>query len=61
MARYAIVSAASAVWNAAGEWLFHDRLGVEYVVARVIVAVIVSFTWNFPMQRYFVFRAATSS
>jgi hypothetical protein len=31
-------------------------LGVPYLLARAIVAVAVSFGWNFPLQRYFVFR-----
>jgi putative flippase GtrA len=61
MIRYALVSGASALWNALGEYVFHDVLRVEYVVARLIVAVAVSFAWNFPMQRYFVFRAASAS
>ena len=56
--RYALVSGASAAWNALGEYLIHNLLGVPYLLARAIVAVTVSFGWNFPMQRYFVFRAA---
>jgi putative flippase GtrA len=55
--RYAGVSGASLVFNAAGEYLLHDRLGVQFQVARVLVATLVSFVWNFPMHRYFVFRA----
>jgi putative flippase GtrA len=54
--RYAIVSFASAAWNALGEYGLHHRLGVNYLAARVVVAVAVSFLWNFPMQRFFVFR-----
>jgi len=54
--RYALVSAASAGWNALGEWLVHDRLGVQYLLARALVAFVVSLAWNFPLQRHFVFR-----
>ena len=54
-ARYAVVSAASMGWNALGEYVLHDRLGVQYMVARAIVAVAVSVFWNFPLQRWFVF------
>ncbi len=54
--RYAGVSGASAAWNALGEYVAHNLLGVPYLLARAIVAVAVSFGWNFPMQRYFVFR-----
>jgi len=58
--RYAIVSAASLGLNTAGEYLFHDLLHVQYVLARVVISVIVSNAWNYPMQRYFVFSAAAS-
>jgi putative flippase GtrA len=57
-ARYAVVSAASAGWNALGEHLVHDLGRVQYVLARAIVAFAVSLLWNFPMQRVFVFRRA---
>lgn len=56
--RYALVSGASAGLNALGEYVAHDVLGVQYVGARAIVAVLVSLFWNFPMQRHFVFRRA---
>jgi putative flippase GtrA len=54
--RYALVSAASAVLNALGEYAIHDVLGVQYFAARALVAVAVSLLWNFPLQRHFVFR-----
>ncbi len=52
-ARYALVSGASAGWNALGVLLLHD---VPYVWARVVVSIAVSVLWNFPAQRRFVFR-----
>jgi putative flippase GtrA len=55
-ARYAVVSGASAGWNALGEHLVHDVARVQYVAARVFVSIVVSLLWNFPMQRRFVFR-----
>lgn len=54
--RYALVSVASAGWNTLGEHAVHDVARIQYVIARVIVAVAVSLLWNFPMQRYFVFH-----
>ena len=54
--RYAVVAGASAGWNALGEHLVHDVAGMQYVLARVLVAIGVSLLWNFPMQRRFVFR-----
>jgi putative flippase GtrA len=54
--RYLLVSAASLGWNALGEHLLANILGLQYVVARLITGTLVGFVWNFPMQRYFVFR-----
>jgi putative flippase GtrA len=54
--RYALVSATSAGLNTLGEHFVHDVARVEYVLARVFVAVAVSLAWNFPMHRWFVFR-----
>ncbi len=53
--RYVFVSATSLGLNASGEWLLTAVLGMQYVMARVIVAAAVSLLWNFPLQRYFVF------
>lgn len=54
--RYALVSLASAGWNALGEHLLFKVFGLHYVVARVLVSVAVSLGWNFPLQRGWVFR-----
>jgi putative flippase GtrA len=61
VSRYALVSAASAGWNVLGEHLVHDRAHVQYVLARMLVAVAVSVLWNFPMHRQFVFQARHST
>lgn len=58
--RYALVSAASAGLNALGEYVAHDLLRVDYLAARVVIAVAVSMLWNFPMHRHFVFRKRLS-
>ena len=57
--RYALVSAASAGWNALGEHVAHDLAHMQYILARALVAFLVSVCWNFPMQRGFVFREET--
>jgi putative flippase GtrA len=59
--RYALVSAASAGWNTLGEHLATELTHVPYVLARAAVAIVVSFLWNFPMHRYFVFPEARTS
>jgi putative flippase GtrA len=58
--RYALVSITSLGLNAVGEYILHDILHIQYVVARAFVAIAVSVSWNFTMQRAFVFRAETS-
>ena len=55
MGRYAIVSATSLGLNAIGEHLLAERWKVQYMLARLAVAVAVSMLWNFPLQRFFVF------
>ena len=60
-ARYALVSAASLGLNTLGVHLIIRVIPPQfYVVARVITATLVSFLWNFPMHRYFVFRVTRS-
>ncbi len=59
--RYALVSGASAGLNAFGEHISHDRLGMQFLLARALVAVVVSLVWNFPLQRAFVFRSTSPS
>lgn len=54
--RYAAVSLASLGWNTVGEYVAVHWLGLQYVMGRVIVAVLVSVGWNYPMHRNFVFR-----
>jgi putative flippase GtrA len=53
--RFLFVAASSLALNGTGEYLLHNVLHLQYVVARVIVAVVVSNAWNYPMQRFFVF------
>jgi putative flippase GtrA len=54
--RYAMVSTVSLCCNAGGEWVL-VRIGLQYVVARVVASTVVGLGWNFPMHRHFVFRA----
>jgi len=54
--RYALVSVVSAGLNMLGEHLVHDSARMQYVLARVLVSIVISVAWNFPMQRRFVFR-----
>jgi putative flippase GtrA len=53
--RYFLVSLGSLVLNACGVHVLATIFQVPYVAARVAVSFLVSVTWNFPMQRSFVF------
>jgi len=53
--RYAMVAGTSLGLNALGEYYVAVRLGVAYVVARVLVATVVGNLWNYPLHKYFVF------
>ena len=55
--RYALVAIASLALNSGGEHVLVQG-GLGYVKARVIVAVVVSNLWNYPLHKFFVFRNA---
>ncbi len=55
--RYALVAMGSLLLNVAGEHLAFTILGLNYVVARLMVSLGVSILWNFPLHRSFVFDA----
>lgn len=54
--RYALVSGTSLLLNTAGEGVLYRWLGVQYFLARVLVSILISLVWNYPMHRRFVFR-----
>ncbi len=58
--RYALVATLSLGWNAFGVWLLALELGLQYVAARAITALLVGWLWNFPMHRHFVFAPLRS-
>lgn len=55
-ARVLPVQAGSTGLQTAGEWLFVFRFGIGYRTAKVLVSVLVYLMWNYPMNRYWVFR-----
>ncbi len=59
--RYAVVSGASLALNAVGEHVLAGVLGIQYIVARVAVALAVSLLWNYPLQRFFVFAGGRAN
>lgn len=55
--RFILVVSGSILLNTFGEYIFTEVIEVgHYMLARVITAILVGISYNFPMQRYFVFR-----
>lgn len=54
--RYVLVSAGSLILNTLGVILLTDVFGLYYVWSKVIVAVIVAVTYNFILQKNFVYK-----
>ena len=53
--RYVIVSAGSLLLNTGGVYLFTERFHLFYLVSKVLVAILIGFFFNYPLQRYFVY------
>jgi putative flippase GtrA len=53
--RYAIVSFGSLCLNTGGVWLVTEKLHLFYMVSKIVVALMVGFLFNYPLQRHFVY------
>jgi putative flippase GtrA len=58
LGRYAVVALATAVLMALAMHLVAVVLGVQYVLAKLICAIVVFAAWTYPAQRRLVFRRA---
>lgn len=58
LARYAVVAVATAALMALAMQLVAVELGVPYLLAKLICAVVVFVAWTYPAQRRLVFRRA---
>ena len=54
--RYLMTSATSLVLNTAGIYALTDWLGIQYIISKVIISLIIGICFNFVMYRYFVYR-----
>ncbi len=55
--KFVLVVAGSILLNTFGEYLLTEVFVVgHYMLARIITAATIGITYNFPLQRYFVFR-----
>jgi putative flippase GtrA len=50
------VQAGSTGLQTLGVWVFDHFIGFRYWVAKIIVSVLVYLGWNYPMNRFWVFR-----
>lgn len=54
--RFVLVVAGSIMLNVVGTYLVTEYMGIDKKISKIVVAVMVGACYNFPMQRYFVFR-----
>ncbi len=54
--RFLLVVVGSILINTGGVYLVTELAGIDERISKVLVAVCVGICYNFPMQRYFVFR-----
>ena len=54
--KYFVVWSFSILFNTAGTWFFTVLSGMNFIIVKAVVAIIVAILWNFQMQRVFVFR-----
>ena len=54
--RYVLVSAGSLLLNTAGVYFITEFFGLHYMWSKVIVAVIVAVTYNFILQKNYVYK-----
>lgn len=54
--KYLFVWSFSILFNTAGTCFFTVLSGMNFIIIKAVVAIIVAILWNFQMQRVFVFR-----
>jgi putative flippase GtrA len=54
--RYIIASGMSLLLNTGGVWLLTELLDIQYIVSKMIVAVLMGLTVNYWMFKHFVFK-----
>lgn len=56
LVRFLPVQAGSSGLQTLGVWGFTERAHLPYLGSKLVVAVLVYILWNYPMNRWFVFR-----
>ncbi len=60
-ARFLLVQAGSSLLHTLGVWSFTRFLGLPYQASKIVISVLVYLVWNYPMNRWFVFRRWTKT
>jgi putative flippase GtrA len=61
LVRFLPVQAGSSGLQTLGVWGFTERAHLPYLGSKLVVAVLVYILWNYPMNRWFVFRRSSPS
>ncbi len=56
--KYALVSGGSLLLNSGGVWAVTEGAGISYVSSKIVTSLLVGLLFNFPLHRYFVFKAS---
>ena len=54
--RYIIVWVGSIILNTSGVFALTHFIGINYIISKVVVSLVVGFTYNYLLQNYFVFK-----
>lgn len=54
--RYFLVAMGSLILNTLGVYLLTEYTSLHYIVSKIIVAVLIAFTYNFILQKNFVYK-----
>jgi putative flippase GtrA len=54
--RFLLVQVAASFLHTGGVWALTRFLGLPYQASKLIISVLVYLAWNYPMNRWFVFR-----
>jgi len=54
--RYSIVALGSLVLNTLGVYALTDLFTLQYLISKVITALVVGIVFNYPLHRYYVFK-----
>lgn len=54
--KYSAVWVASIILNTTALYLAVEYLGLQYIISKIIVAIIVGIGFNFLMQKYYIFK-----